>query len=43
MVQEGVRGNPGAIGYVYMNDVKSGVKVLRIGGLLPGEPGYPLH
>ncbi len=43
MVQEGVRGNPGAIGYVYVNDVRSGVKVVRIGGLLPGEPGYPLR
>jgi phosphate transport system substrate-binding protein len=43
MVQEGVRGNPGAIGYVNMNDVRSGVKVVRIGGLLPGEPGYPLR
>src|SRR5258708_5539437 len=38
MVQEGVRGNPGAIGYVNMSDVRSGVKVVRIGGLLPGEP-----
>ena len=43
IVQEGVRGNPGAIGYVNMNDVRSGVKVVRIGGLLPGEPGYPLQ
>ena len=43
MVQEGVRGNPGAIGYVNMNDVRSGVKVVRIGGLLPGEPGYSLQ
>ncbi len=43
IVQEGVRGNPGAIGYVNMNDLRSGVKVVRIGGLLPGEPGYLLH
>ncbi len=43
MVEEGVRGNPGAIGYVYMNDVRPGIKVVRIGGLLPGEPGYPLR
>src|SRR5260370_19010177 len=43
MVQEGVRGNPGAIGYVNMSDVRSGVKVDRIGGLLPGEPCYPLR
>jgi hypothetical protein len=43
MLQEGVRGNPGAIGYVNANDVRPGVKVLRIDGLLPGESGYPLR
>jgi len=43
MLQEGVRGNPGAIGYVNVNEVRSGVKVLRIDGLLPGESGYPLR
>src|SRR6266850_4515455 len=43
MLQEGVRGNAGAIGYVNANDVRPGIKVLRIDGLLPGEPGYPLH
>ena len=43
MLQEGVRGNPGAIGYVNANDVRPGIKVLRIDGLLPGEPGYPLR
>lgn len=43
MVQEGVRGNSGAIGYIDAADVRPGVKVLRLGGLLPGEPGYPLH
>ncbi len=43
IVQEGIRGNSGAIGYVRLNDVRPWVKVLRIGGLLPGEPGYPLH
>ena len=43
MIQEGVRGNAGAIGYVDMNDVRLGVKVLRINGVLPGEAGYPLH
>jgi len=26
-----------------MNDVRPGVKVVRISGLLPGEPGYLLH
>ena len=43
MLQEGVRGNPGAIGYVNVNEVRPGIKVLRIDGLLPGEPGYPLR
>ena len=43
MLQEGVRGNPGAIGYVNANDLRPGVKVLRIDGLLPGESGYPLR
>ena len=43
MVFEGVKGNPGAIGYVDAHDVRAGMKVLRIEGLLPGDPGYPLH
>ena len=43
MLQEGVRGNPGAVGYVDANDVRPGVKVLRIDGLLPGDPGYSLR
>lgn len=43
MLQEGVRGNPGAIGYVNTNDLRPGVKVLRIDGLLPGESGYSLR
>ena len=38
-----VRQIPGAIGYINMNDVRPGVKVVRISGLLPGEPGYALH
>ena len=43
MLQEGVRGNPGAVGYVDANDVRPGVKVLRIDGLLPGDSGYSLR
>jgi phosphate transport system substrate-binding protein len=43
MLQEGVRGNPGAIGYINANDLRPGVKVLRIDGLLPGESGYSLR
>lgn len=43
MVQEGVKGNSGAIGYIDANDLRPGVKVVRVGGLLPGESGYPLR
>jgi len=34
---------PGAIGYVYSDQVDNTVKVLRIDGALPGEPRYPLR
>lgn len=43
MVLEGVRGNSGAIGYVNAAEVRSGVKVVRVAGILPGEPGYPVR
>lgn len=43
MVQEGVRGNSGAIGYVSAGEVRAGVKVVRVGGLLPGDTAYPLR
>jgi len=43
ILQEGVKGNPGAIGYVNAGDLRPGVKVLRVDGLLPGESGYPLR
>ena len=43
MISEGVRGNRGAIGYVNANEVPAGVKVLRVDGLLPGQPGYRLR
>jgi ABC-type phosphate transport system substrate-binding protein len=33
----------GAIGYVRINDVRSDVKVLRIDGKSPGDPGYPVR
>jgi hypothetical protein len=32
----------GAIAIVSAEDVPEGLKVLKIDGLLPGEPGYPL-
>jgi periplasmic binding family protein len=34
---------PGAISLVRILDVKSGMRVIRVDGLLPGAPGYPLH
>jgi len=34
---------PGAISLVKMQDVKPGMKVIRVDGLLPGAAGYPLH
>ena len=34
---------PGAVAFVDASQVPKGVKVLRIGGLLPGDPGYPLR
>ena len=34
---------PGAIGYVRARDVDASVKMLRIDGRLPGEPGYRLE
>ncbi|HEX3703790.1 MAG TPA: hypothetical protein VHU82_10685 [Vicinamibacterales bacterium] len=34
---------PGAIAFMAAGDVKPGLKVIRIDGHLPGEPGYRLH
>jgi ABC-type phosphate transport system substrate-binding protein len=33
---------PGAIAFIPQTDVKDGLKVVKIDGHLPGEPGYPL-
>ena len=43
MTKEGVTSIPGSIACISASDVKPGVKVVRINGRLPGEPGYPLH
>jgi ABC-type phosphate transport system substrate-binding protein len=43
MANELVTGIPGAITFLPASAVSSGVKVLRIDGKLPGEPGYPLY
>jgi ABC-type phosphate transport system substrate-binding protein len=34
---------PGAVAFVEASQVPQGLKVLKIGGLLPGEKGYPLR
>jgi hypothetical protein len=33
----------GAVAFVDASQVPKGLKVLKINGLLPGQPGYPLH
>lgn len=43
ITNEGVAGNHGAIAFISAAEVKPKVKVLRIDGHLPGEPGYPLR
>lgn len=34
---------PGAVAFVDASQVPKGLKMLRVDGRLPGEPGYPLH
>jgi len=34
---------PGAIAFIDVREVRPGTKVIRVDGLLPGEPGYPLR
>ena len=34
---------PGAISFIDVTQVPKGLRVLRIDGHLPGEPGYRLH
>jgi|SRR5580658_1809074 hypothetical protein len=43
MQKEALRLFPGAISLVAVGDVKPGMKVLKVDGLLPGAPGYSLH
>lgn len=44
MVKESVEALPGAIGFVEAQSIKPGMylKVIKVDGHLPGEPGYPL-
>ena len=43
LTQQFVASTPGAIGFMAARDVKPGVKIVKIDGLLPGEAGYRLH
>ncbi len=43
MTSELVTVLPGAIGFLPVDEVGPGMKVLRINGKLPGETGYPLQ
>ncbi len=43
LTQQFVSSTPGAIGFMAAHDVKPGVKVVKIDGLMPGEAGYRLH
>ncbi len=43
MANELVTAIPGAIAFVDAREVRSGTKVIRVNGRLPGEAGYPLR
>jgi hypothetical protein len=43
MQKEAVAAFPGGIALMISHDVKPGMKVVRVNGHLPGEPGYPLQ
>ncbi|HUJ94062.1 MAG TPA: substrate-binding domain-containing protein [Terriglobales bacterium] len=43
MQKEALASFPGGIALVEARDVKTPMKVLKIDGYLPGQPGYPLH
>ena len=43
MQKEAVQAFPGALVLMATAEVKTGLKILKIDGHLPGEAGYPLH
>jgi hypothetical protein len=43
MQKEALRLFPGGISFVSIHDVKPGMKVIKVDGLLPGATGYPLQ
>jgi len=42
VLQKVVSRLPGSISYVRQNEVTDGVKLVKIDGKLPGDPGYPV-
>lgn len=43
MQKEALASYPGALALVNLQDVKPGMKVVKVDGHMPGEPEYPLH
>jgi hypothetical protein len=43
MTVEAVRIFVGAITLIDVQDVKPGIKIIKVEGHMPGEPGYALH
>ncbi|HEY6336913.1 MAG TPA: hypothetical protein VIW68_00325 [Candidatus Sulfotelmatobacter sp.] len=43
MTIEATKVFPGAITMIDAKEVKPGMKVIKVDGHMPGEPGYPLH
>jgi len=43
MQREAILAFPGAITLVAANEIKQGMKIIKIDGHLPGEGGYPLR
>jgi hypothetical protein len=41
-VKESVARGAGAIGFMSANEVDESVKTLKVNGLVPGQPGYPV-
>jgi ABC-type phosphate transport system substrate-binding protein len=41
-VKQAVAGTSGAIGFILASEVDGTVKVVKIGGLVPGQAGYPV-
>jgi hypothetical protein len=43
MASEAISSIGGAITLLQVKDVRGKGKILKVDGLLPGQPGYPLH